>query len=234
MFTWLMSRRETKSVQCCPQSHTQLAIYFGNVMHTHFSMLFALSWAFFQPVDCPSSPYLQNLVLLLLPSQAFLSSGYTSKAEYLRYLCWNIKLKKVIFLSKSDCHLINIDFFFSLSGDFTTSWIPEEINIQCSSMSHLYSKSRGPSRSHFKSISSSVWSASVPFRSRKMGVSCFSKKKQVPASPGYHFLSFFPYYYMCKLAVLIFACCQQCFALLMEAIYPKRKFDAKNWKGAKW
>ena len=162
---------------------------------------------------------------------------FTYKAEYLRYLCWNIniKLKKVIFLSKSDCHLINIDFFFfSVSGDFTTSWIPEEINIQYSSMSHLYTKSQGPSRSHFKSISSLVWSASVPFHSRKMGVSCFSKKKQVPASPGYHFLSFFPYYYMCKLAVLIFACCQQCFALLMEAIYPKRKFDAKNWKGAKW
>ena len=39
---------------------------------------------------------------------------FTYKAEYLRYLCWNIniKLKKVIFLSKSDCHLINIDFFF--------------------------------------------------------------------------------------------------------------------------
>ena len=27
---------------------------------------------------------------------------------------FNIKLKKVIFLSNSDCHLINIDFFFSL------------------------------------------------------------------------------------------------------------------------
>ena len=55
-----------------------------------------------------------------------------------------------------------------------------------------------------ESNSSLVWNISLPFHSRKTGVSCFSEKKQVPASPWYHFLSFLLYYYMRKLAVFSF------------------------------
>lgn len=60
----------------------------------------------------------------------------------------------------------------------------------------------------------------IYFHSRKMGVSCFSEKKQVPTSTWYRFLSVFLYYYVCILSVFLFVgCCQQCVAFLIETIH---------------
>lgn len=79
-------------------------------------------------------------------------------------------------------------------------------NVLYYSISHLYAKLWGPSRSHFKKASLlSVWLFPLSFHSRKMGVSCFSEKKQVFLH--HPFLFFFPlYYWMCQLAVFIFSC----------------------------
>lgn len=79
-------------------------------------------------------------------------------------------------------------------------------NVLYYSISHLYAKLWGPSRSHFKKASLlSVWLFPLSFHSRKMGVSCFSEKKQVLLH--HPFLFFFPlYYWMCQLAVFIFSC----------------------------
>ena len=68
----------------------------------------------------------------------------------------------------------------------------------------------------------------VPFHVEKWVFPAFQRRNKSLPLPGIIFFLFFLYYYMCKLAVLIFVCCQQCFALLIEAIYPKRKSDAKN------
>lgn len=148
---------------------------------------------------------------------------------------FNIKLKKVIFLSNSDCHLINIDFFFlCISGDFTTSWIPEEIKHSVQLHVPFIPKITGTQQEPFQEHLFLSLECFCRLSQEKNGCFLLFREETSPRLSWVSFSFFFLYYYMCKLAVLIFVCCQQCFALLMEAIYPKRKFDAKNWKGAKW
>lgn len=58
----------------------------------------------------------------------------------------------------------------------------------------------------------------------------FLRRNKYPPFPSIIFFPFLFYYYMCKLGVFVFlvVCCQQCFTLLIEAIYLKWQFDAKN------
>lgn len=81
-------------------------------MDTHFLMLLPLSWAFPQPVDISLLTLLRKpgSFTYAQPRVKFYVTLHPKLSTWDTYL-FNSKLEKWIFLSKSYCDLINVDFF---------------------------------------------------------------------------------------------------------------------------